>query len=87
MKRFADRYFTDDNWRKLESLEAFAKERGRSLLDIAFGWLASKFFIPSVIAGASTPEQLDANWKAVTCSLSDEEVSHVETLFAGPPSH
>lgn len=86
MKRFADRYFIDENWTKLESLEAFAKERGRSLLDIAFGWLASKSFIPSVIAGASTPEQLDANWKAVTCNLSAEEVSHVEALFAGPTS-
>jgi aryl-alcohol dehydrogenase-like predicted oxidoreductase len=81
MKRFADRFLTNENWEKLERLEAFAKERSRSLLDIAFGWLASKPFIPSIIAGASTPEQVDLNWKAVTCNLSPEELSHVESLF------
>jgi aryl-alcohol dehydrogenase-like predicted oxidoreductase len=55
-KRFADRFLTQKNWDRLKRLEAYGKERGRSLLDIVFGWLASKPFIPSVIAGASTPE-------------------------------
>lgn len=85
MKRFADRFMTLANWDKLEKLEAFAKESGRSLLDIAFGWLASKPFIPSVIAGASTPEQVDANCKAVTCGLKPEEVAKVEAIFAAAP--
>ena len=83
-KRFADRFLTPKNWDRLETLEAFGKERGRSLLDIAFGWLASKAFIPSVIAGASTPEQVDLNCKAVTCGLAAEEVAHIEAIFAGP---
>ena len=82
-KRFADRFLTPRNWDRLEKLEAYAKERGRSLLDIAFGWLASKPFIPSVIAGASTPEQVDLNCKAVTCGLTTDEVDYVEALFAG----
>lgn len=87
MKRFADRYLTPQNWDKLEQLEVIARKRGRSLLDIAFGWLASKPFIPSVIAGASTPEQVELNWKAVTCGLSVEEVADVEALFPAMPSH
>ncbi len=82
-KRFADRFLTPKNWDRLETLEAYAKERGRSLLDIAFGWLAFKPFIPSVIAGASTPEQVDLNCKAVTCGLSADEVAHVEAIFSG----
>lgn len=82
-KRFADRFLTPKNWDRLERLEAYGKERGRSLLDIAFGWLASKPFIPSVIAGASTPEQVDLNCKAVTCGLTADEVAHGESLFAG----
>jgi len=85
MKRFADRFMTPANWDKLDRLELFAKESGRSLLDIAFGWLASKPFIPSVIAGASTPEQVDANCKAVTCGLTPDEVAKVEAIFAAPP--
>ena len=80
-KRFADRFLTDANWDRLERLEAFGKERGRSLLDIAFGWLASKPFIPSVIAGASTPEQVDLNCKAVTCNLTADELTYIDSLF------
>lgn len=81
MKRFADRFMTPANWDKLDQLEALVKQSNRSLLDIAFGWLASKPFIPSVIAGASTPEQVDLNCKAVTCALTAEEVAKVEAIF------
>lgn len=82
-KRFADRYLTDKNFDRLEKLEAFGKQSGRSMLDIAFGWVASKPFVPSVMAGASTPEQVEANAKAVTCNLTPAEVTEIETIFAG----
>ncbi len=81
-KRFADRYLTDKNFDRLEKLEAFGKESGRSMLDIAFGWVASKPFIPSVMAGASTPEQVDMNAKAVNCNLNADEVARIEAIFS-----
>jgi aryl-alcohol dehydrogenase-like predicted oxidoreductase len=84
VKRFADRFLTAENWDKLERLEAFAAERGRAVLEIAFGWLASKPFIPSIIAGATSPEQVDANLKAVTSNLTVEEIAHIERLFPSP---
>jgi aryl-alcohol dehydrogenase-like predicted oxidoreductase len=83
MKRFADRFMTTANWDKLEALEIFARKANRSLLDIAFGWLASKPIIPTVIAGASTPEQVNANYKAVTCALTAEELATIQTIFIG----
>jgi aryl-alcohol dehydrogenase-like predicted oxidoreductase len=86
MKRFADKFLTDANYDKLEKLEVFAKERGRSLLDIAFGWLASKPFVPSIIAGASTPEQVEMNLKAATCNLTAEEVAFIEQVFPASPA-
>jgi aryl-alcohol dehydrogenase-like predicted oxidoreductase len=81
-KRFADRYLTGANFDRLEKLEAFGKQSGRSMLDIAFGWVASKPFVPSVMAGASTPEQVEANAKAVTCNLTPAEVAEIEKIFA-----
>ncbi len=45
--------------------------------------MCSKAFLPSVIAGASTPEQVDLNCKAVTCGLTADEVAHVEAVFTG----
>jgi len=86
MKRFADKFLTNENYDRLERLEAIGKEGGRSLLDIAFGWLASKPFIPSIIAGASTQEQVDLNFKAVTCNLNSEELSHIDALFGPVPA-
>jgi aryl-alcohol dehydrogenase-like predicted oxidoreductase len=82
MKRFAEKFLTDQNWDRLDRLETLAKERGRSLLDVAFGWLAAKPFIPSIIAGASTPEQVDANFKAVSCALTHDEIAQIDTMFS-----
>jgi aryl-alcohol dehydrogenase-like predicted oxidoreductase len=51
----------DATWRRLEALEAFAVERGVTLLDIAIGGLAAQPAVASVIAGATKPEQVHAN--------------------------
>ncbi len=38
-RRYSDRFVNDRNWRLTEELDAFARRRGRSLLELAFGWL------------------------------------------------
>lgn len=85
MKHLAGRFLTSDNWDKLDRLEAFAKERNHSLLDIAFSWLSSKPYIPSIIAGASVPEQIDLNLQAVMWKLNVEDAAQIETLSAAKP--
>jgi aryl-alcohol dehydrogenase-like predicted oxidoreductase len=52
---------TDARWEKVEKLEAFAKARDKTLLDLAFGFLLSQREVGSVIAGATRPEQVLAN--------------------------
>ena len=52
---------TDEVFDRLEPLEAFARERDRSLLDVAIGGLAAQPGVASVIAGATTPAQVRAN--------------------------
>src|SRR5580692_2583986 len=52
--------FTDENLAKVEKLAAFAEERGHTLLELAFSWLAAQPTVASVIAGATTPEQVKA---------------------------
>src|ERR1700690_3452162 len=41
-QRYSDRFLNDENFRIVESLRAFCAKRGRSLLELAFGWLLSK---------------------------------------------
>jgi aryl-alcohol dehydrogenase-like predicted oxidoreductase len=48
-------------YERIEALEAFAEERGASLLEVAIGGLAAQEPVASVIAGATKPEQVRAN--------------------------
>ena len=54
-------FMTPANSDKVERLSDFCAQRGRSLLALAFSWLAAQPVVASVIAGASTTEQLDQN--------------------------
>lgn len=81
-QRWADKYLNEGNWTKVEKLEAFAKARGRTLLELAFSWLACKAPVTSVIAGATTPAQVEANVKAADWQLTAEEMAEIDKITA-----
>jgi len=64
----------------LAKLDAFAGERGRSVLDLAFAWLLAHPAVSSVIAGAMTPEQVAANAAAADWTLTLEERDAVDAI-------
>jgi len=67
------------NFERLERWEAFASSRGRSLVELAVGWLLSHPEVGSVIAGASSADQVRANVEAGTWRL---EAAEMETVAA-----
>jgi aryl-alcohol dehydrogenase-like predicted oxidoreductase len=77
-KDLGRRYDTEANWNAIARLEQFCAARKCSLLEVAFGWLLSKTFVASVIAGATKPEQVEMNVRAATLPLSFEEVTEIE---------
>jgi len=79
-QRLADRYLTEANWQIVERLEDFCATRGRSLLELAFGWLAARPTVCSVIAGATRPEQVEQNVRAMDWALTPEEMAEVDRL-------
>ena len=84
MPKFANRtYVTDGNWAKVEALDAFAKDHGHTLLEVAFGWLLAEPAVSSVIAGATRPEQIGSNVAAASWSLSTEEKAGVDAIVGG----
>jgi aryl-alcohol dehydrogenase-like predicted oxidoreductase len=83
MQNHADRYMTPANWAKVEKLREFAEARGHSLLELAFAWLLSRPVLSSVIAGATKPEQVEANVRAAAWTLTPDEVKAVDRLSAG----
>jgi aryl-alcohol dehydrogenase-like predicted oxidoreductase len=85
-KRLADRYLTEANWAIVERLQDFCSQRSRSLLELAFSWLASRPTVASVIAGATRPEQVEANVRAVEWDLTSEDLAEVDRLTRPPPA-
>jgi aryl-alcohol dehydrogenase-like predicted oxidoreductase len=74
---------SDENFTKVEALQAFAEQHGHTLLELAVSWLASHSCVSSVIAGATTPEQVRANAAAANWKLTPEELAEVDKL--APP--
>jgi aryl-alcohol dehydrogenase-like predicted oxidoreductase len=83
---FFKSWANDDNFTKIERLEAFAKSRGHSLLELAMSWLASQPCVTSVIAGATKPEQVRSNAAAASWRLSAAEMAEVNALVPIPTS-
>jgi aryl-alcohol dehydrogenase-like predicted oxidoreductase len=78
--RYSDRVLNDANLRIVEQLEQFCAARGRPLLQLAFGWLLAKPLVASVIAGASTPEQVRQNAGATGWELAPDDVGEVDRI-------
>ena len=76
----AERLLSEENFDQIEALDAFARERGRSLLELAIGWLASQHCVASVIAGATRPEQVTANVEAGAWKLAPEELTRINEI-------
>jgi aryl-alcohol dehydrogenase-like predicted oxidoreductase len=78
--RHAQEFISERNWRVVGELEAFAARRGRSMLELAFGWLLRDPVVASVIAGATTPEQVEQNVAAASWGLSAEDLAEVDRI-------
>jgi len=78
--RYTDRYLTDAYWPRVEALNGFAEKHGRSMLELAFSWLACRPQVASVIAGATKPEQIAANVKAAGWKLSAAEMAEIDGI-------
>jgi aryl-alcohol dehydrogenase-like predicted oxidoreductase len=78
--QWTSRFTTEKNVRIAEALKAFAASRGHTLLELAMSWLASRPQVASVIAGATSPEQVRANAAAVNWSLTREELAEIDQV-------
>lgn len=71
------------DWDQLERYSDFAKQRGISEVDTAFGWLAAQQPVASVIAGATRVEQVQQNAKALNYEFTVEDLKLLDDIF--PP--
>ena len=80
-----ERLLSDDQFARVERLRGFAAAHGHTLPELALSWLATNPLVASVIAGATTPEQVRANAAATGAwLLSADELAEVDTLLGSP---
>jgi aryl-alcohol dehydrogenase-like predicted oxidoreductase len=78
---FGPKVFTGENLEKVERLIRFAQTHGHSLLELAFSWLAAQAGVASIIAGATSPEQVRANAAAPLWKVTPEELREIDRLL------
>jgi aryl-alcohol dehydrogenase-like predicted oxidoreductase len=80
--RHAQEFISERNWRIVAELEAFASRRGRSIVELAVSWLLRDPVVGSVIAGATTPEQVEQNVGSAGWTLSAEDLAEIDRITA-----
>ena len=73
--------FTEESLAKIERLIAFAESRHHTLLELAFSWLLRLSIVSSVIAGATSADQVNANAKAASWTLTPEDIEAVNDIL------
>lgn len=78
-----DELVTERNVAVVEELREFCDARDRTLVELAFSWLLSKKGLSSVIAGATSAEQVRSNAASAMWELTPEEHDEIDAL-TGP---
>jgi aryl-alcohol dehydrogenase-like predicted oxidoreductase len=79
-------YITDRKLDFVEALIGWAQQHGVTILDVAIGGLAAQPGCSSVIAGATSPEQVKANAAAAAWTPSADELADLNRIAPGPGS-
>jgi aryl-alcohol dehydrogenase-like predicted oxidoreductase len=80
-ERFA-RYDLERNWKILDAVRAVASETGATPSAVSIAWLLAKPQVTSVIFGARTVEQLEANLAGGQLELSPGQVAALDQASA-----
>lgn len=76
---------TPANLATVARLSEFATDHGRSVVELAVSWLLAQPGVCSVLAGATTPQQIGQNVAAATWHLTTDDLAHIDDLLADQP--
>jgi len=76
-----DDALSDKVFDRVEALDAYARDRGHTLLELAIAWLLARPTVTSVIAGATKPEQATANAAAAAWTLGDDNLREIDAVI------
>jgi aryl-alcohol dehydrogenase-like predicted oxidoreductase len=81
-----DEFLTDERFDVVERMHAFAEQHGHTILELAMSWLATQSEIATVIAGATSSDQVRENADTVEAwRLSADELAELDDLLGDDP--
>jgi aryl-alcohol dehydrogenase-like predicted oxidoreductase len=80
----AERPGTEAQFEVVEAVGAYAERRGVATIDVAIAGLAAQPAVASVIAGATRPEQIEANVAALRWAPSEEDLAELDRIAPTP---
>ncbi|HZH98421.1 MAG TPA: aldo/keto reductase family protein [Fimbriimonadaceae bacterium] len=78
---FMGRYMTDEVLSRVQKLKGFAEERGLTMPQLALAWCLRQPNVSSVIVGATSVRQLEANVAASGVELQPEDFEEAEAIL------
>jgi aryl-alcohol dehydrogenase-like predicted oxidoreductase len=73
---------TDERLAVVEKLIDYAEARGHTILELAVSWLLARSVVASVIAGATRPEQIQANAAAGDWKLTADDLAAIDAIVS-----
>ena len=80
---WSEKWLTEENFTIIENLEKWAQNKGITMVQLAFSWLLAKKSVSSVIAGATSKDQIDSNITASGIEISNSELKEINSIL--PP--
>lgn len=78
---FVKNIINEDNLEKVDKLHALAETNGLTLPELALAWVLRQPNVASALVGASKPEQIEANVKAVDVELNDDMLADIDRIL------
>ena len=83
-----DKAFTPERLVQIQKLNALAVERGQTLAEMALAWILKDGIVTSVLIGASKPQQILDNIKAIqNTHFSAEELKLIDEIYNSNPEY
>lgn len=83
-----DKAFTPERLVQIQKLNALAAERGQTLAEMALAWVLKDGIVTSVLIGASKPQQILDNIKALqNTNFTAEELRLIDEIYISNPEY
>lgn len=82
VQNFITHMLNDETLDKVGALQSLAQELGLTLSQLALAWVLRQPAIASALIGASRPEQIEENVKAVGITLSADTLQRIDSILA-----